>query len=312
MKAIIIDKTRTPNSLELRDVEKPTPAANEVLIKIVAVSINAADYRSIRMGIAAKNKIYGADVAGHVESVGKDVKRFKVGDDVFGDLASCGFGGFAEYVAAPETLLALKPTEVSYQIASAIPMASVTALQALRNEGKLQAGQNVLIYGAGGGVGNFASQLAKYFGARVTAVCGPRNVDLVKSLGVDQVLDYTLTDALTTEAKYDLIIAVNGTRSVSEYKRALTSNGTCVVVGGGLDQVIKALLFKGVLSIGGKKVRVLAAKASAKDLEFVIQLVKDGKIKVIIDRQYRLEQTPEAIEYMSTGHALGKVVISQQ
>jgi NADPH:quinone reductase-like Zn-dependent oxidoreductase len=190
MKAVVYDKSNSPDVLILRDVEKPVPNENEVLVKIHAVSINAIDYRSMRMGIIPKRKIFGTDIAGRVESVGSNIRELRVGDEVFGDLSSCGFGGFAEYVAVPESVLALKAASISFEDAAAIPMAALTALQALRDKGNIQPGQKVLICGAGGGVGTFAVQLAKYFGAEVTAVCGEANVELVRSLVIERPIMY--------------------------------------------------------------------------------------------------------------------------
>ena len=193
-------------------------------------------------------------------SAGSEIKRFKPGDAVFGDLADYGFGGLAEYATAPERLLALKPSGVSHEVAATLPIAALTALQALRDKGEVQAGQKVLIYGAGGGVGNFAVQLAKYYGAQVTAVCGPNNVELVRSLGADRVIDYIEEDIFKKGELFDLILAVNGSHPLSVYKRALTPRGICVMVGGSLTQVFQAMLFGGFLSIGGRKMRFLAAK----------------------------------------------------
>jgi NADPH:quinone reductase-like Zn-dependent oxidoreductase len=310
MKAIVYDKSNSPDTLMVREVKKPFPRDNEVLVRIVATSINAADYRSIRMGIIPDGKIYGADIAGWVEATGKDVHMFKSGDAVFGDIADCGFGGFAEYVAVPEAALALKPAGVSFQDAAALPMAALTALQALRDQGQIRPGQTVLIYGASGGVGTFAIQLAKYFGAEVSAVCSTRNLEIAGSLGADRVIDYATEDALAGVQHYDLILAVNGNRLLSVYKRALTSNGIFVLVGGALSQVIKSMLFGKLISTGGKKMRFLKAKPCAKDLEFIIRLVEEGKIKPVIDRQYCLEETAAAMRYISQGHARGKVIIS--
>jgi NADPH:quinone reductase-like Zn-dependent oxidoreductase len=310
MKAVVYDKSNTPDAFVMREVEKPSPKDNEVLVKIFAVSINAADYRSMRMGIIPKRKIFGADIAGQVEAVGKDARDFKVGDDVFGDISSIGFGGFAEYAAVPVTLLARKPAGVTYPQAAAIPMASLTALQALRDQGMVRSGNSVLVYGAGGGVGSFAVQLAKHFGAVVTAVCGPKSVEMVRSLGADRVVDYVEEDILASGQQFDLILGVTGSHGLSEYRRALTAHGTFVLVGGALSQVIKTLIFHSLLSLGGRKMRFPAAKADAKDLEFVMRLVEDGTVKVVIDHQYSLEQTAEAMRYCSQGHTHGKVVIS--
>jgi NADPH:quinone reductase-like Zn-dependent oxidoreductase len=309
MKAVVFEKSNSPEVLVYREVEKPVPNDAEVLIKIHAGSINAADYRSIQLGIIPKRKIFGADIAGTVEGIGKSIKKLKVGDEVFGDISGCGFGGFAEYVSVPENVLALKPAGVSFEDAAAVPMAGVTALQGLRDQGQIQSGQRVLIYGAGGGVGTFAVQLAKLFGAEVSAVCSIKNVDLAHSLGADHVIDYAEEDIFNRGEHFDLILAVNGNRPLSVYKRALAPRGIYVMVGGALSQVIPSLLFGTLLSIGGKKMRFLAAKPNPKDLEFLIQLVAEGKLKPVIDRCYPLPETAEAMRYISQGHARGKVVI---
>jgi len=219
-------------------------------------------------------------------------------------------GGFAEYVSVPESALALKPAGVSFEDAAAVPMAAVTALQALRDKGSIQAGQKVMIYGAGGGVGTFAVQLAKYFGAEVTAVCSTKNSELVSSLGADHVIDYTKDDVFKSGMHFDLILAVNGNRPLSFYKRALAPKGVFVMVGGALSQVIKTMIFGALLSIGGRKMRFLAAKPNTKDLEYVIKLVESGKVKPVIDRRYPLYETPKAVRYLSQGHTSGKVVIT--
>lgn len=310
MKAVVYDKRESPNVLVFREVEKPIPNDNEVLVKIYAVSINAADYRSMKMGIIPKRKIFGADIAGRVEAVGKNINKFTIGDEVFGDISACGCGGFAEYVAVTESALALKPDSVPFETAAAVPMAAVTALQALRNKGNIQPGQKVLICGAGGGVGTFSVQLAKHFGAEVTAVCGEKNVQVIQSLGADYVINYNENDFTKSGKHYDLVLALNGNHSLFTYKRLLAPKGIYVMVGGALSQVIKSLLFGGFMSIGSKKMRFLAAKPNTKDLEFIIKLVQDGKVKPIIDRRYPLHETAEAVRYLSDGHALGKVVIN--
>lgn len=309
MKAIVYKKNNFPDRLALCDVEKPSPQERDVLVKIQAVSINAADYRSMRMGIIPRRGIFGADIAGQVEAVGNAVTKFRVGDDIFGDLAGAGFGGFAEYAAAPEHFLARKPASVSYQQAAALPMAAVTALQGLRDKGELQPGQNVLIYGAGGGVGTFAVQLAKYLGARVTAVCGANNVELVRSLGADRGVDYAREDVLRSGERFDLILGVNGNRSLLAYRRALAEKGKLVIVGGGIPQLISTLTFGALLSVGGKKMRSLAARPDANDLAWIIGLVEEGKVRPVIDRCYPLSETAAAVRYASQGHARGKVVI---
>lgn len=310
MKAIVYDKGNSPDVLVLREVEKPTPGDNEVLVKIIAVAVNAADSRSLKMGIIPKKKIFGSDIAGRVEAVGKNTCQFAVGDEVFGDISACGLGGFAEYVAVPETYLALKPVAVSFEVASAVPMSAVTALQGLRKKGRIQSGQKVMVYGAGGGVGTFAVQLAKYLGAKVTAICSTRNVQLMRSLGADYVIDYTKEDCLKSENHYDLILAVNGYQTLSAYKNALNPKGTAVIVGGALSQVIKAMLLGPLMSLRSRKIRILAAKPNAKDLEFIIRLVEARKITPVIERSYPLSETAEAMNYLSEGHARGKVIIN--
>jgi NADPH:quinone reductase-like Zn-dependent oxidoreductase len=310
MKAVVYDKKRLPEKLIYCDVDKPLPNENELLIKVRAVSLNAADYRSMKMGIIPRRKIFGADIAGSVESVGNNVRRFKPGNEVLGDLASYGFGGFAEYVTAPEKALVLKPSIILFEEAAALPMAALTALQALRDKGHIQKGQKVLIAGSGGGVGTFAVQLAKYFGAEVTAVCSSNNLEQTRSLGADYVLDYTKGDFTKSNMRYDLIVAVNGNRPPSAYKRILANGGIYVMVGGALPQIFRSLLFGWMMSFGSKKMRFLAAKSNINDLEFVVQLVTDGKIRPVIDRRYSLDKTADAMHYLRGGHARGKVVIT--
>ena len=310
MKAVVYDKRNSSNTLVYREVEKPLPKDNEVLVKIYAVSVNVADYRSMKMGLIPKRKIFGADIAGRVEAVGKNINQFVIGDEVFGDIADCGFGGFAEYVAVPENVLALKPAGVPFETAAMLPIAAITALQALRDKGNIQPGQKVLICGAGGGVGTFAVQFAKHFGAELTAVCGEENVKGIQSLGADYVINYKENNFTKSDKRYDLVLAINGKYSISAYKRLLTPNGICVVVGGALSQIFKSMLFSTFMSTGGKKIRLLAAKSSTRDLEFIINLVAEGKITPVIDRRYPLHETAEAVRYLSKGHARGKVVIN--
>ena len=310
MKSVIYDKSDPGDRLSYREVEMPSPGMGQVLVKIVFTAINAADYRSMAMGIIPKGKIFGADVAGVVEALGTNVSKLKVGDEVFGDLSGVGFGGFAEYVAAPEDVFALKPDSVPFDQAAALPMASLTALQALRDKGEIQPGMKVLIYGAGGGVGTFAVQLAKYFGAQATAVCGPNNVELVRALGADQVIDYSKGDFSNSGIQFDLILGVNGSHRLLGYNRLLAPKGIFVAVGGALAQMIKMPLFSAFLMLRGKKLRFLLAKTNTQDLEFVIKLVHEGKLKPIIDRVYPLQQTAEAMRYLSQGHARGKVLIA--
>jgi len=310
MKAIVYTKKALPEKLVYSDVEKPVPNDNEVLVKIIAVSINAADYRSMKMGLIPKKKIFGADIAGRVESVGKNIQQFKSGDEVIGDLADYGFGGLAEYALAPERLLVHKPVKISFEDAAALPMAAVTALQALRDKGKIQKGREILILGSAGGVGTYAVQLAKYFGATVTGVCSTKNVEQTNSLGADYVIDYTKENFTKSNRSYDIIVAVNGNYPLLACRRMLKPNSKYVMVGGAFSQIFKSILFGWVMSFGSKKIRFLAAKSSQKDLEFIVTLTNDGKIKPVIDRQFPLDKTAEAFHYLSEGHARGKVVIN--
>jgi NADPH:quinone reductase-like Zn-dependent oxidoreductase len=309
MKAVVYSKKASPERLVYCDVDKPVPNDNEVLIKVRAVSPNAADYRSMKMGIIPKRKIFGADIAGRVESAGRNITQLKPGDEVMGDLAGYGFGGFAEYVTAPEKALIIKPGEISFEEGACIPIAALTALQALRDKGSIQQGQKALIVGSAGGVGTFAVQLAKYFGAEVTGVCSPGNVEQTRSLGADHVIDYTKENFTENDKKYDIILAVNGNYPFIAYKKALTPNGIYVMVGGSLSQIFKSLAFGWLMSMGSKKMRSLSAKANQADLEFLANLVKEGRIRPVIERHYPLEKTADAMSFLSKGHAKGKVVI---
>ena len=312
MKAIVYNKKAHPDKLVYCDVEKPVPNDNEVLVRIIVVSVNAADYRSMNMGLIPKKKIFGADIAGMVESAGRNIRQFKPGDEVIGEIADHGFGGFAEYALAPEKLLVNKPSKISFEDAAALPMAALTALQALRDKGNIQKGHQVLVLGSGGGVGTFAVQLAKYFGAKVTAVCGTKNVEQTKNLGADEVIDYKKENFIKRNKSYDLILAVNGNYPLLACKRILNPNGRYVMVGGALSQIFKTILFGWVMSLGSKKIRFLAAKPKQEDLDFIVTLASDGKIKPVIDKYYLLDKTAEAVRYLSEGHAGGKVVINVQ
>ena len=318
MKAIVYGKYGPPDVLQLREVEKPTPRDNEVLVKVHAASVNYADWAFVRgkpflvrlMGaglLKPKNAILGADVAGRVEAVGRNVKQFQSGDEVFGDLSGCGFGGFAEYLSVPENALALKPASTTFEESAAVPQAAVVALQGLRDKGQIQPRQKVLINGASGGIGTFAVQIAKSFGAEVTGVCNTRNLDMVRSIGADQVIDYTQEDFTKNGQRYDLILDIVANRSVSDYKRALTPNGSYVAVA-----FNPASLFLGPLisMTGSKKVGSLVAKPNNKDLVFIKELLEAGKIVPVIDRRYPLSEVAEAVRYYGEGHAQGKVVIT--
>jgi NADPH:quinone reductase-like Zn-dependent oxidoreductase len=246
-----------------------------------------------------------------VEAVGAQVTRFRPGDAVFGDLSGCGSGGLAEYACAPERVWAAKPDGISYEQAAAAPLAAVTALQALRDKGGIRPGQRVLIYGASGGVGTFAVQIAKAFGAEVTAVCSNRNVAMVRSLGASRVIDYTLEDFLQDGRRYDLILGVNGYRPLADYRQALDAGGTYVAVGGTMGQIFQGILLGPVYSRGGLKMTALSAKPNQEDLAFVGELLQTGKIRPVIDRCFPLSETAEAFRYLEKEHAHGKVIITQ-
>ena len=318
MKAMVYERYGSPDVLELREVEKSVPKDNEVLMKIHAASVNAYDWHFLTADIflirlmggglfKPKYARLGADIAGRVEAVGRDVKQFQPGDEVFGMVR----GGFAEYACAPEDALALKPVNLSFEEAAAVPMAAVTALQGLRDEGQIQAGQKVLINGASGGVGTFAVQIAKLFGAEVTAVCSTRNLDQARSLGADHVIDYTKEDFTQRVEQYDLILAANGYHPLSAYKRALTPKGRYIMAGGSKAQIFQAMLMGPWMSeSGGKKMGGVTAKRSQKDLAYLKELLEAGKVAPVIDRRYPLRETAEALRYLGEGHARGKVVIT--
>ena len=320
MKAIVYTEYGSPDVLQLKDVVKPAPKDNEVLVKVYAVSANAADLHLLRADpflirlssglLQPKNKILGSDIAGRVEAVGKDVTQFKLGDEVFGDISAGGWGGFAEYVCAREDAVVLKPANSSFEESAAVPMAAVTALQGLR-KGQIHSGQKVLISGASGGVGMFAVQIAKSFGAEVTAVCSTRNLGLARSIGADHVIDYTSEDFSRSGQRYDLILAANGYRSISEYRRVLTPTGTYVMTGGAMAQLSEVMLKGPWISMtGSQKMGNLLAKPNKQDLAFIKELLEAGKVVPVIDRCYPLSEVADAIRYLEEGHAQGKVVIT--
>lgn len=318
MKAIVYTKYGSPDVIEFKAVEKPTPKDDEVLIKIYAASVNAYDWHFLTADIflirfmgggffKPKNQRLSADVSGRVEAVGKNVKQFKPGDDVFGMIR----GSFAEYACAAENLLALKPSNLSFEEAAAVPMAGSTTLQGLRDEGKVQPGQKVLINGASGGVGTFAVQIAKFFGAEVTAVCSTKNLDQARSIGADHVIDYTKENFTKSGKHYDLIFAANGYHPLSDYKRALTPKGIYIMAGGTMAQLFQPMFFGWWMSEkGGRKIGGVAAKRSQKDLVILKELLEAGKVVPVIDRRYPLSETAEALRYLGEGHAKGKVVIT--
>jgi NADPH:quinone reductase-like Zn-dependent oxidoreductase len=315
MKAIVYTKFGPPDVLQLQEVEKPIPKDNEILIKVHAASANAYDWRHLRadpflmrlMGaglLKPKHKILGADIAGQVEAVGGHVTQFQPGDEVFGD---GGYGGFAEYVCVDENRFVLKPANLTFEEAAAVPMAALTALQGLRDKGRIQAGQKVLINGASGGVGTFAVQIAKSFGAEVTGVCSASKMDLVRSIGADHVIDYAQEDITKNKQPYDLIFDVAAYRSISKYKRILSPGGIYVLAGGSMPRIFQ-LMVKSMT--GAKNMKLIVASASQKDLLFIIELMNAGKVKSIIDKRYPLSETAEALRYLEGGHARGKVVIT--
>jgi NADPH:quinone reductase-like Zn-dependent oxidoreductase len=322
MKAIVYEKYGSPNVLHLEEVEKPALNDDKVLVKVHAASINAGDLHLLTgdpfpMRLAGigffkpKNAILGADIAGCVEAVGKNVTQFRPGDAVFGDIFGLGSGSFAEYISVPETALALKPSNVSYEEAAAVPLAAVTALQGLRDRGHIQPGQKVLINGASGGVGSFAVQIARAFGTEVTAVCSTRNVEMARVIGADHVIDYTKEDFTQNGQQYDLILAVNGYQPLSAYKRALTPQGIYIFTGGTPAQTFQSL-FLGPLTSqrNGRKMTSVMKKANQKDLFFIRDLLEEGKIRPVIDECYPLSKTADGFRYFEKGHARGKVVIT--
>jgi NADPH:quinone reductase-like Zn-dependent oxidoreductase len=321
MKAITYTRYGSPDVLQLEEVETPTPSANEVLVKICAASVNAYDWRYVRANpflvrlvgglFRPRNPRLGADIAGWVEAVGSAVTQFRPGDQVYGDLAASGNGAFAEYIAVPEHAVALKPANLTYEQAAAVPMAAVTALQALRDGGKIRAGHQVLINGASGGVGTFAVQIAKAFGAEVTAVCSTRNVALVRTLGADHIIDYTREDITRRAQRYDLILAVNGYHPLVAYRRMLRPEGRYVMTGGSGAQLFETLLFGPLMSlVGRKRLAAFTARPSSKDLLVMKELLEAGKVVPVVDRCYPLDETAEAIRYLEGEHARGKVVIT--
>jgi NADPH:quinone reductase-like Zn-dependent oxidoreductase len=319
MKAISHTQYGPPDLLELKEIDKPTPKDGQVLVKVQAASLNQYDWHFLTADIflvrlyaglfKPKRTMLGVDIAGRVEAVGNNVKQFKPGDEVFGDTSAAGGGGFAEYVCVPETALALKPVNLSFEESAAVPMAAVTALQGLRDKGRIKPGQKVLIQGAAGGVGTFAVQLAKVFGAEVTAVCSTRNMEQARRLGADQVIDYTKEDFTKGGQHYDLIFAVNGYHPLSAYRRALAPQGIYVMAGGSTAQIFQAALLGSWMSRGGKKMGALTAKPSQKDLLFLKDLLEKGEVKPVLDRHFPLAETAEAFRYLGTGHARGKVVV---
>jgi NADPH:quinone reductase-like Zn-dependent oxidoreductase len=320
LKAIVYHEYGSPHVLELTEVEKPTPKDNEVLIKVHAASVNSWDWDLlrgkpflVRLGglLKPKFKILGADIAGRVEEVGRNVTQFQSGDEVFGDLSGSIWGGFAEYVCVPENILALKSARMTFGQAAAVPHAAVLALQGLRDKGQIQPGQKVLINGASGGVGTFAVQIARSFGAEVTGVCSTRKLDMVRSIGADYVIDYTQEDFTRNGQRYDLILDVVGNRSIFDYKHALSSHGNYVMVGGSMARIFQLILLTPLISKNSnKKMGLLMHQPNPKDLDFLSELFESGKVVPVIDSSYTLSEVAEALRYFGEGHHQGKVIIT--
>ena len=314
MKAIVQVKYGSPEALELKEIDKPVIKDTQVLVRVHAAGVNPLDWHFVRgqpyiarlaLGLPRpKNGVRGVDVAGHIEAVGKNVRQYQAGDEVFG---ACD-GAFAEYAPAGEDMVVPKPANLTFDQAAAVPVAAVTALQALRDVGKLQSGQKVLINGAAGGVGTFAVQIAKSFGADVTAVCSTRNVELVRSIGADHVVDYTREDFTRSGLRYDVILDNAGSHSLGEYRRVLAADGTLIMnSGAALGTMAAGRMLSPFVR---QKLRSFLAKLNREDLIVLCKLIEAGKLTSVIDRTYPLSQTPEAIGYVEAGHARGKVVIT--
>jgi NADPH:quinone reductase-like Zn-dependent oxidoreductase len=313
MKAFICERYGPPETLRMAEVDRPAPNADDVLVKVLAFSVNPADWHSMRgkplfsratLGLLRpKHQILGVDIAGQVEAVGSSITRFKPGDEVYANLLDHGYGGFAEYVSVPEGVVSLKPANLSFEEAAAVPMAAVTALQGLRHHGDIKPVDKVLINGASGGVGSFAVQIAKASGAEVTGVTSARNIGLVRSLGADHVIDYTTSDFVRNGRRYDLILDTVGNRSVPDLRRALAERGKAAVTG--FTSVAKLI---SVSLRGGKDIAMVQAHVTAKDLKLLSELIEAGTVRPAIDRRYPFTEIPAAIAYLEQGHATGKVV----
>ena len=321
MKAIVYHEYGSPDVLKLEEVQEPTPSDDEVLIKVHAASVNDWDWGLLRGKPFANRvlsgllkpkriKILGADIAGRVEAVGRNIKLFQPGDEVFGDISGCGWGGFAEYVCVRENALARKPSGMTFDKAAAVPQAAVLALQGLRYKGQIQPGQKVLINGAGGGAGTFAVQIAKYFGAEVTGVDSTRKLDMMRSIGADQVIDYTQEDFTKNGQRYDRIVDMAAHHSTFNYKRALSPKGIYGVIGGSAPRILQTVFLGSWISLIGSKQMGLVLHNPNKDLAFMIELFEAGKVVPVIDRRCPLSEVPEALRYFGEGHAPGKVVIT--
>ncbi len=320
MKAMRYTQYGEPDVLKLEEVAKPIPKEKEVLIKVQAASITFGDLAGVKgepfmvrfsLGLREPRfPILGKDFAGQVEVVGTEVTEFMPGDEVFGDLSASGWGAYAEYVSAPVDAIVQKPANITFDAAAAVPESAVVALQGLRDKGEIKSSDKVLIYGASGGIGTFAVQIAKSFGAQVTGVCSTRNVELVRSLGADHVIDYTQEDFVKSNKQYDLILATAGYRSLFDYKRILAPGGRYVATGGEMAQVFQPMLLGPWLSRDGRKMTNLAMEPNKDDLTFVNGLIEAGKVQTVIDKRFSLAELPEALRYYGQGHSRGKVVVT--
>ncbi len=319
MKAIVYTKYGPPEVLQLKDVEKPVPKADEVLVKVYATSLNASDLEFLTANpvyvrawgpLKPKYKILGSDIAGRVEAVGANVREFRPGDEVFGDLFE-RWGGLAEYVCAPEKEIIHKPAGMTFEEAAALPQSALVALQGLRNKGQVQPGQRVLINGAGGGAGTFAIQIAKLLGAEVTGVDSAGKLDMMLSIGADHVIDYTSEDFTRNGQCYDLVLDLVASHSIFDYQHALCPEGKYVMVGGSMTAIFQTLILGSLISMTGKKkMSILGHKRNKKDMAFMTELFEAGKVVPVIDRRYPLSDVPDAFRYFAKGLARGKIVIN--
>jgi NADPH:quinone reductase-like Zn-dependent oxidoreductase len=322
MKAVVIERYGTPDVLELKDVAKPTPKADEVLVRVHAASVNDWDWGLLRgtpflnrlIGglFTPKVRIIGGDIAGRVEAVGKGVKAFQPGDEVYGDLCMSGFGAFAEYVCAPEACLVHKPHRMTFEQAAAIPQAGMLAVQGLIDTGQIQSGHRLLLNGAGGGVGTFALQMARLYDVEVTAVDKAGKLDMLLAMGADYVIDYLKEDFTKVDRCYDLILDVKTNRSPFAYARALNPNGTYVTVGGDSSRLLQALVLGPLISrLYRKHVRIVMLKPN-KDLAYMNELFESGKLIPVIARSYKLADVPEAFRLFGTGDYKGKIIVTME
>ena len=321
MKAIVQTEYGSPDVLSLREVDRPVVSDSKVLVRVHATSVHAGDWHLMRgtpwlirliFGglFKPKTQILGTDMAGTVEAIGSEVTQFKLGDQVFGDLSECGFGGFAEYVSVPESALVLKPENLTFEEAAIVPVSALAALKGLRDVGKIRSGQEVLINGAAGGVGSFAVQIAKANGAIVTAVCSSRNTEMVRAIGADHILDYTQIDITQTEQQYDLILDIAAYRSPFDYLPILKPKGTYVIVGGSITRIFQVMIFGSLISkLTGRNILPLASNPSQTDLLALKSMIESGTIVPIIDRTYNLSEVPEAIRRLEERKVSGKIAI---